>query len=397
MSFTEKPILLLVEDSKSLSVLLVRMLEANFSVMTCKNGEEAIQKMESTQNVSVAVVDLGLPGGIDGFEVIRIFGQKKVKIPIVAITASPRETIEKELEQLGVQEILIKPFGMDHLDKAIRKVLSKGIESDSGTQVTHPVTGKKLPLRVMKKQCYICRYDGVSVYVPVKNAFTEDWSRGAYPVYSPKGDFSAWDFLKTYVTVCPYCFFASADPQDFSANPNMNYPYSEESKKILARSLSVRKRLVPNYKDVDLRFDAPFRNAELVNLSLILANKCCNGLVLAGKMGAYCQAGKYTILLGALAHPNGESHYREAYTSFENQLKIKETPRLLLVETYYYCIVLHMLLARTAQGRLIMKTVESLYTDFQMGTIGDEERSWLLRINHTWEKGIDYSNPREIE
>jgi hypothetical protein len=236
----------------------------------------------------------------------------------------------------------------------------------------------------------------VPVFSPIEGAYTQDWSRGAYPIFGAKGGYEAWDFLKTLVTVCPYCFFSSSDPEDFSPGPETPYPYSEESKKILARSITVRKRLVPEAKDVDTRFDSPFRNRELVMSSLVLANKCCNGLVLAGKMGSYSQAGIYCALLGALVHPGGEHHYREAYTCFENQLKVKETPRPTLLKTYYFCIVLHMLLSRTAFGRVIMQTIETMYQDKPLEEIGEEERDWLVRINYTWKHGIDYTNPREI-
>ena len=59
---------------------------------------------------------------------------------------------------------------------------------------------------------------------------------------------------------------------------------------------------------------------------------CCNGLILGGKVGAYCQAGIYTTLIGALQ--SSIEKYREALVSFENQLKHKETPRRVLVRTY---------------------------------------------------------------
>ena len=46
-------------------------------------------------------------------------------------------------------------------------------------------------------------------------------------------------------------------------------------------------------------------------VSLILAEKCSNGLILAGKSGAYCQTGIYSTLLGALEGAATEK-YREA-------------------------------------------------------------------------------------
>jgi hypothetical protein len=217
-----------------------------------------------------------------------------------------------------------------------------------------------------------------------------------FPQYSARPGYEDWDHLRTMVMVCPYCFFASSDPADFAESKESTYPYSEESKKILARSISIRKRLVPEALDVDPRFDHPHRDRDTVVVSLVLAEKCCNGLILAGKVGAYAQAGVYTTLQGALNTSNSEKYYREALMNFENQLKNKETPRRVLVRTYFFCIVLNMQLNRTVIGRDIMKKVEELYADARYEEISEEEREWLMRINQVWKNGCGSGAPRDI-
>jgi hypothetical protein len=202
--------------------------------------------------------------------------------------------------------------------------------------------------------------------------------------------------MKTLVSVCPYCFFASSDLMDFAKRPEEPYPYSEESKKILARSLTVRKRLVPESYDEDHRFDSPFRKKLEVFQSLLLAEKCCNGLILAGKMGAYADAGIYCTYMGAMEHPHGEKYYQEAFISFQNQLKHKDLPPTIRLKTYYFIVVLNMLLSRTAQGREVMAKVGQLYQDKKLEEVSSEEQDWLLRIDHAWKNGIDYTHPREI-
>jgi hypothetical protein len=222
----------------------------------------------------------------------------------------------------------------------------------------------------------------------------EDWSRGAFPTYRSRNGYEEWDGLKTLVAVCPYCLFASSDPMDFADNKDTPYPYSEESKKILARSISFRKRLVPEALDIEPRFDHAHRDRETVIVSLVLAEKCCNGLILAGKPGAYCQAGVYSTLIGALEESTDK--YKEALVSFENQLKHKDSLRRVLVRTYFFCIVLNMQLNRTIVGRDIMKKVEELYADARYEEISEEEREWLLRINHLWKAGMGQGPRRDI-
>jgi hypothetical protein len=96
----------------------------------------------------------------------------------------------------------------------------------------------------------------------------------------------------------------------------------------------------------------------------------------------------YSTLLGCISGGNAEKHFREALMSFENQLKHKDSPRRVLVRTYYFCIVVNMLLNRTIVGRDIMKKVEALYADARYEEITEEEREWLMRINHVWKNGV---------
>ncbi len=395
MAEPEKPTLLLVEDSRALSGIIEKKLQSSYQVQCAYNGEDAIRLLKSGVNYTAAVIDLVLPKA-DGFEVMRVLRGLGQKIPMVVITARPRHAVEKDAMALGALELFIKPLDLAVLEKVLNDAVAQQRRLNAGDAMINPATGKKLPFRAATKCCYICGYEKVHVFLPIREGFSEDWSHGAYPVYKAKGGYDAWDFLKSHVMVCPYCFFASGDPEDFAPAPDAPYPYSEESKKILARSITVRKRLVPEAKDVDMRFDSPFRKKDRVMQSLLLANKCCNGLILAGKKGSYGQAGIYCALLGTLMHPDGENYYREAFTSFENQLKIKDNSRLIRIKNYYFCVVLNMLLSRTALGRPIMQEVENMYQDKRLEDLQEEEREWLMRITHAWKNGIDYTNPRDI-
>ena len=77
-----------------------------------------------------------------------------------------------------------------------------------------------------------------------------------------------------------------------------------------------------------VRRDAPKQYAPAVARQLASGGR---GLILAGKPGAYCQAGIFSTLLGSISMDNSEKHYREALMSFENQLRHKDSPRRVLV------------------------------------------------------------------
>jgi len=390
-----KPLVLVVEDSQTLLGIIQQRLSTDFTVKGVLQGDEALKMLKDGHTYSAIVLDLVLPR-VDGFEVMRRLRDRGDQTPVIVITARPRQTIEKESLSLGAKAIFIKPLDFNALIEELRRTILRQKRSRSGELVVNESSGKPYPIRRSQKCCFICGYEQVQIFTPVAEGFLEDWSKGAFPIYRSQGQYDAWDLLKTWIMVCPYCFFASADASDFAEKSDSPYPYSEESKKILARNMSVRKRLVPESLDVDSRFDDPNRSKEAVIDSLILADKCCNGLILAGKSGAYAMAGIYSSLLGALHHPFGEKYYREAFNHFENQLKDKATSRLILVKTYYFCIVLHMLLGRTAMGRDIMRKVELLYADRKIEDVGAEEQDWLMRINHVWKQGVDTDSGRDI-
>lgn len=393
MAHSDKPAILLVEDSRVLAKVIEQRLSPFFRVEMVHDGAEAMRLLDNIDAYAAMILDLVLPKA-DGFEVLRTLRDMGKRTPVIIITAKPRVAVEAEARDLDVEAIMSKPLDFAVLADAVQHAVSKAPGVAAAEILENKVTGKKYPFRVAKKCCFICGFEKVQAFLPVAEGYVEDWGKGPFPTYTACRGYEDWDLLKTMVMVCPYCFFASSDPADFADGPDSPYPYSEESKKILARSISFRKRLIPEALDIDPRFDHPHRDRDIVVLSLILAEKCCNGLILAGKPGAYCQTGVYSTLLGVLQ--NNEKNYREALMSFENQLKHRETPRRVLVRTYYFCIVLNMLLNHTAVGRDIMKKVEELYADARYEEISDEEREWLMRINHIWKHGLGKGLNRDI-
>ncbi|MDB5047645.1 MAG: response regulator [Fibrobacteres bacterium] len=394
MAYSDKPVILVVEDSRVLAKVIEQRLSPFFRVEMAYDGEEATRVLESN-TFSAVVLDLVLPK-MDGFEVLHRLRNLGKQIPVVIATAKPRQVVEPDVAGLGVEAILSKPLDFGLLTDMLQQAIAKSTIMKVEEAEINKATGKKYPFRIARKCCFICGYEQVPVFLPIKEGFNEDWNRGSFPQYHSRNGYEDWDMLKTMVMVCPYCFFASADPSDFADNKDASYPYSEESKKILARSISIRKRLVPEALDVDPRFDHPHRDRDTVVISLVLAEKCSNGLILAGKPGAYCQAGIYTTLQGALNTWASEKFYREGLVSFENQLKHKDTPRRVLVQTYFFCIVLNMQLNRTIVGRDIMRKVEELYADARYEEISEEEREWLMRINMVWKNGCGSGVPRDI-
>jgi len=111
---------LLVEDEVKLAELVARGLrEEGHAADIATQGTEALMLAE-VDLYDVIVLDLMLPGGLDGFEVCRRLRGKGVWSPVLMLTA--REAVEDRVTGLdaGADDYLTKPFAFDELLARLR-------------------------------------------------------------------------------------------------------------------------------------------------------------------------------------------------------------------------------------------------------------------------------------
>jgi DNA-binding response OmpR family regulator len=114
---------LVVEDDKSISTLLVRALQNDgFKVVTAMDGEAALVTCVE-ERPDVILLDVNLPK-LDGFTVAkRIKGVESLKnIPIIFLTAKDRPGDMIQGIQAGAKHYLTKPFNIEELLKKVRKL-----------------------------------------------------------------------------------------------------------------------------------------------------------------------------------------------------------------------------------------------------------------------------------
>ncbi len=115
---------LLVEDEETLAMIIKDTLEGqNFSIQTAGDGEEGLRLFFDLRP-DVLVADVMMPR-MDGFEMVRRIRQTDKHTPVLFLTA--RSAINDVVEgfELGANDYLKKPFGMQELIIRIKALVGK--------------------------------------------------------------------------------------------------------------------------------------------------------------------------------------------------------------------------------------------------------------------------------
>ena len=119
---------LVVDDESPLREFVRRNLEVRgYRVWTASNGLEALAAFQ-TQSFDLVILDLMMPH-LDGLETTRRIREKSL-VPIVILTALGEEPDKVRAFELGADDYLTKPFGVEELLARIRAVLRRSAWSE---------------------------------------------------------------------------------------------------------------------------------------------------------------------------------------------------------------------------------------------------------------------------
>lgn len=133
------PQVLLVEDDTELQSVLAALLQKDgINPIPARNGAEALAAARE-KKPDLIVLDLGLPGGENGFDVLRQFktDPRTEGIPVIVLTARNRTEDKLRGFELGAVDYLTKPFESAELRARLHAMLRAKRLQDQLTRTNH--------------------------------------------------------------------------------------------------------------------------------------------------------------------------------------------------------------------------------------------------------------------
>ncbi|MBI4329533.1 MAG: response regulator transcription factor [Chloroflexi bacterium] len=122
-------ILVVDDEPQTIRYVSANLRARGYEVLTATDGLEAL-KLASENVLSLILLDLMMPGP-DGFEVCSRIREES-DVPIIVLSARGREQDKVRALDLGADDYLTKPFGIEELLARVRAALRRTISSRSG-------------------------------------------------------------------------------------------------------------------------------------------------------------------------------------------------------------------------------------------------------------------------
>ena len=121
---------LVVDDEPHVLAVASTILKSQgFDVSACESGEAALASLNDAlragQPPHVMVLDLTLPGGMSGFEVLERVLEMAPDMPVVACSGYFQEDARELCQAIGFSDILQKPYPLESLCALVRRCMSR--------------------------------------------------------------------------------------------------------------------------------------------------------------------------------------------------------------------------------------------------------------------------------
>ncbi|HTX88896.1 MAG TPA: response regulator [Bacteroidales bacterium] len=124
MATTMKSKILIIDDERSIRLLLENFLSKRYEVVSKSNGSEAMRWLED-QVPDLIICDIQMPF-MDGYEFLKQVRQRSFTqhTPVIMLSGVDTSKDRVRCYRLGSQDFLVKPFNPEELEELIKKNLN---------------------------------------------------------------------------------------------------------------------------------------------------------------------------------------------------------------------------------------------------------------------------------
>lgn len=120
----ESPLILVVDDEPGVRDLISDALNlVGLSSITAAHGMEALTKFRDNQ-IDLMILDINMPT-MDGYEVLERLRDQGSKTPVIVLTARLDREDTKRAFELGADDFVRKPFGIEELTLRVNAILRR--------------------------------------------------------------------------------------------------------------------------------------------------------------------------------------------------------------------------------------------------------------------------------
>ena len=126
---------LVAEDDQKIAAFIVNGLkQAGFAVNHASDGMDGLH-LATTQPYDVAVIDIMLPK-LDGLSLIEQLRQRKIKTPVIILSA--KRSVDDRVKglQVGSDDYLTKPFAFSELLARVQALIRRSSDVTEPTRLT---------------------------------------------------------------------------------------------------------------------------------------------------------------------------------------------------------------------------------------------------------------------
>lgn len=145
--------ILILEDEIGIrSFVSINLKREGYEVIEAGTGAEAIEKLSTEKNISLALLDIMLPD-TSGIEICKYIRKEFDNMGVIMLTAKSQEDDKIEGFQSGADDYIVKPFSIKELLMRVQALIRR-VKKDSDSKKNNMINTPPFLLDPNKRELY---------------------------------------------------------------------------------------------------------------------------------------------------------------------------------------------------------------------------------------------------